>query len=134
LIYIFFDSAKFKKVFINAHITSESGESAEMDESCLSLPGMSEKVSRLPKLEINYLDENFVPHTESYDGIIARIIQHEYDHIDGVLYVDRLSNFKKILLKGKLRDISIGNVEVAYKMTFPIEISRSFPLSSILDE
>lgn len=113
------ETADFKKVFINAHITSESGESAEMDESCLSLPGLSEKVGRLPKLEISYVDENFEPHTETYDGIIARIIQHEYDHIDGVLYVDRLSHFKKILLKGKLRDISTGNVDVAYKMTFP---------------
>lgn len=113
------ETKDFKKVFINAYIEEESGEEAELSESCLSLPGMSEEVARKPKLTIRYVDENFVPQKETYEGLIARIIQHEYDHIDGILYVDRLSGLRKMLLKGKLRDISIGNVDVEYKMNFP---------------
>jgi peptide deformylase len=114
------EAKDFKKVFINAHLLVEEGAEAEMDESCLSLPGMSEPVSRKPRLKINYVDEQFKPHEEVYEGLIARIIQHEYDHIDGVLYVDRISSFRRILLKGKLRDISTGNIDVEYKMTFPM--------------
>ncbi len=109
----------FKKVFINAHIVEETGETAEMEEGCLSLPGMREPVSRQPIITIKYVNEQFEPFTESYEGILARIIQHEYDHIDGMLYVDRLSTFKRMLLKGKLRDISSGEVDVDYKMIFP---------------
>lgn len=109
----------FKKVFINAHIIEETGEDWTMGEGCLSLPGMNEDVSRKPELTIEYVDELFQFHRETYDGILARIIQHEYDHIDGILYVDRLTPFKKMLLKGKLRDISEGKVDVDYKMTFP---------------
>jgi len=113
------ETANFKKVFINAHITEETGEEVVMSEGCLSLPGMNEDVSRKPALVLSYLDENFVAHTESYDGFVARIIQHEYDHIDGILYVDRLNNLRRMLLKGKLRDISTGKVEVDYRMIFP---------------
>ncbi len=113
------ETKDFKKVFINAHIVHEAGEDADMDESCLSLPGMSESVYRKPKLTIEYLDEHFKPYKETYEGIIARIIQHEYDHIDGILYVDRISSFRRMLLKGKLRDIATGNVDVEYKMIFP---------------
>jgi len=109
----------FKKVFINAHIIEEKGEEWAMSEGCLSIPGMNEEVSRKPELTIEYLDENFEPHKESYDGILARIIQHEYDHIDGILYVDRLTHLRKMLLKGKLRDISEGKVDVEYRMLFP---------------
>ncbi len=118
------EAKDFKKVFINAHIEEETGEEVELSESCLSLPGMSEEVARKPKLTISYLDEQFTPHTETYEGLIARIIQHEYDHIDGVLYVDRISGLRKMLLKGKLRDISIGNVDVEYKMHFPKQRKR----------
>jgi peptide deformylase len=111
--------AGFKKVFINAHILEESGEEWSFAEGCLSVPGINEEVSRKSNLTISYVDENFEPHTESYDGIVARIIQHEYDHIDGKLFVERLTHFKKMLLKGKLSDISIGKVDVSYKMIFP---------------
>lgn len=113
------ETKDFKKVFINAHIIEQTGEEWSMGEGCLSLPGMNEDVSRQPELEIEYLDEHFEKHREKYDGILARIIQHEYDHIDGILYVDRLTPFKRMLLKGKLRDISEGKVDVDYKMTFP---------------
>lgn len=113
------ETKDFKKVFINAHILEESGEEVIMSEGCLSLPNMNEEVSRKPDLVINYLDENFQPHTETYGGFIARVIQHEYDHIDGMLYVDRISPFRKMLLKGKLRDITEGKVDVNYRMIFP---------------
>ncbi|MCE1202346.1 MAG: peptide deformylase [Bacteroidia bacterium] len=109
----------FKKVFINAHITDERGEEVTMSEGCLSIPGLNEDVSRKPSLTITYLDENFNPHTEEYSGFVARVIQHEYDHIDGVLYVDRLSAMRKLLLKNKLKDISEGRIDVDYKMIFP---------------
>jgi peptide deformylase len=109
----------FKKVFINAHITNETGEEVMMSEGCLSLPGMNENVSRKPNLTISYVDENFHPRTEEYSGFVARVIQHEYDHIDGILYVDRLSPMRKMLLKNKLKDISEGRVDVDYKMIFP---------------
>ncbi|PKP52324.1 MAG: peptide deformylase [Bacteroidetes bacterium HGW-Bacteroidetes-1] len=113
------ETKDFKKVFINAHITEESGEEVVIGEGCLSIPGLNEEVSRKPKLIIQYLDENFEPHQESYDSFVARVLQHEYDHIDGVLYVDRITPFRRILLKGKLRDISEGKVDVEYKMLFP---------------
>lgn len=109
----------FKKVFINAHITDENGDEVSMSEGCLSIPGLNEDVSRKPNLTISYLDENFNPHTEEYSGFVARVIQHEYDHIDGVLYVDRLSAMRRLLLKNKLKDISEGKVDVDYKMIFP---------------
>jgi len=109
----------FKKVFINAHITEESGEEWVFNEGCLSIPEIREDVSRPPRLRIQYVDENFVPHDEVYEGIPARIIQHEYDHIDGILFVDRINTLRKMLLKRKLMDISTGNIKVAYKMIFP---------------
>jgi len=111
--------AGFKKVFINAHILEQTGEEWAMSEGCLSLPGINEEVNRKSTITISYLDENFEPHTEIHDGIVARIIQHEYDHIDGKVFVDRLTPFRKLLLKGKLNDISMGEVDVAYKMIFP---------------
>lgn len=119
------EAKDFKKIFINAHILEETGEEVTMSEGCLSLPGLSEEVSRKPRLEINYLDENFVARNEVYDGFMARVIQHEYDHIEGVLYVDRLPPFRRLMLKGKLRDISEGNVDVEYKMTFPVSKRKS---------
>jgi peptide deformylase len=111
--------AGFKKVFINAHILEESGEEWDFNEGCLSIPGINEDVSRPPVITMKYMDENFEERTEIFDGISARIIQHEYDHIDGKLFVDRLTHFRKILLKGKLADISVGKVDVSYRMLFP---------------
>ncbi len=109
----------FKKVFINAHITEMYDPEIVMNEGCLSIPGLNEEVPRKDGIMISYVDEHFQPHTERYNGFIARVIQHEYDHIDGVLYVDRIAAFRKMLLKGKLRDISEGNVDVEYRMLFP---------------
>ena len=107
-----------KKVFINAHIIEEEGEEWLFNEGCLSFPKLREDVLRKPKFRIKYVDENFEPHDEWYEGVVARIIQHEYDHTDGIVFIDRLSSLKKQLIKGKLNDIMIGNVEVSYKIKF----------------
>ena len=98
----------FKKTFINAQIIEESGDDWAFSEGCLSIPDVREDVMRPPKVTIRYQDENFKMHTEVYEGLIARVIQHEYDHIEGVLFTDKLSSFKKRLLKGKLNNISKG--------------------------
>jgi peptide deformylase len=109
----------FKRVFINATIESEAGKSWVFNEGCLSIPDIREDVTRLDTVTLRYLDENFKEHTEVYDGLLARIIQHEYDHIEGVLFTDKLSSLKKRLLKGRLADISKGKIKVDYKMRFP---------------
>ena len=109
----------FKKVFINPEIVEVSDETWTFNEGCLSLPDMHEDVVRPSKITINYLDENFVEHEEEYDGICARVIQHEYDHLEGKVYVDRVAPMRKMMLKNKLRNISEGNVYVDYKMIFP---------------
>lgn len=111
----------FKRVFINAKILEENGDVWKFNEGCLSIPGIREDVSRKPEIQVSYLDENFNPHSETFTGIAARIIQHEYDHIEGVLFTDKLSSLKKKLLKGKLNDITIGQVDVKYRMRFPIK-------------
>jgi len=111
----------FKRVFINAHIIEEEGEKWKFNEGCLSIPTIREDVERKPDLKIRYLDEKFVKHEESFSGIKARIIQHEYDHIDGILFTDRINPLRKRLLKRKLTDISKGMVEVSYKMKFPLK-------------
>lgn len=108
-----------KKVFINAHILEQSGEEWKFNEGCLSIPDIREDVKRQPTIVIEYQDENFVKHTETFSDIRARVIQHEYDHIDGVLFTDHLSPLKKKLVKGKLTKISQGDVSVNYKMRFP---------------
>ena len=107
-----------KKVFINAIIIEETGEDRDFNEGCLSIPDVREDVSRKPTITIEYMDENFKKHTDTYDGITARIIQHEYDHIDGILFIDKLSALRKRMIKGKLIDISKGKVNVSYKMRF----------------
>lgn len=112
---------EFKKVFINPQIIEETGIEWDFNEGCLSIPDIREDVKRKPVLKIRYVDENFVPHTEQYEGVAARIIQHEYDHIEGILFTDKLSPFKKRLLKGKLANISKGNIKVDYKMRFPLK-------------
>jgi peptide deformylase len=108
----------FKKVFINAEISNEKGEEWGFNEGCLSIPGIREEVFRKEKLTIKYWDENFKEHKESYDGYAARIIQHEYDHIEGKLFTDLISPLRKRLLKRKLEEISRGDVDVSYKMKF----------------
>ncbi|MCF8304597.1 MAG: peptide deformylase [Bacteroidales bacterium] len=115
-----FPEAKdFKKVFINAEIIEEGMDEDMMQEGCLSIPEIREEVSRPDWIRIQYYDENFNFHDEQYKGVLARIIQHEYDHIEGILFVDHLSSLKKTLLKRKLNDISKGNINVDYKMIFP---------------
>jgi len=109
----------FKKTFINAQILEESGDEWAFNEGCLSIPDVREDVFRQPTIKIQYQDENFKTHVEEYDGLIARVIQHEYDHIEGVLFTDKLSSFKKRLIKGKLTNISKGKIKIDYKMRFP---------------
>lgn len=109
----------FQKVFINPEILWEEGDDWAFTEGCLSIPGIREDVTRPSKLRINYLDENFVEHEEEFDGMKARIIQHEYDHIEGVLFTDYLSPFKKRILKGKLNNISRGKCDADYKIKAP---------------
>ncbi|TXN35096.1 peptide deformylase [Flagellimonas hymeniacidonis] len=109
----------FKKVFINAKIEAETGDEWDFNEGCLSIPDIREDVKRKPEITITYLDENFKEHTETYDGLLARVIQHEYDHIEGVLFTDKLSSLKKRLLKSRLDKISKGKIDVDYRMRFP---------------
>lgn len=109
----------FKKVFINAKIIEETGKEWDFNEGCLSIPDIREDVKRKPEITITYMDENFKPHTETYDGLLARVIQHEYDHIEGIMFTDKLSSLKKRLLKGRLEKISKGKIDVDYRMRFP---------------
>jgi len=114
------DLSEFQKVFINPEIIEEDGDEWEFNEGCLSIPAIREDIERKPYIRINYLDEHFNEQEERFSGLKARIIQHEYDHIEGVLFVDHLSPLKKKMLKGKLTDISKGKVDVDYKMVFPL--------------
>ena len=109
----------FKRTFINAKIIEEIGEEWSFNEGCLSIPNVREEVLRKPVIKVEYQDENFKNHTETFDGLIARVIQHEYDHIEGVLFTDKVSSLKKRLLKGKLSNISKGKTSVDYRMRFP---------------
>ncbi|MEH6764570.1 MAG: peptide deformylase [Aequorivita antarctica] len=109
----------FKRVFINARILDESGDEWAFNEGCLSIPDVREDVFRQPDIVIEYEDENFKKHKETFSGIVARIIQHEYDHIEGILFTDKLSPLKKRLIKSKLANISKGNVSIDYRMKFP---------------
>ncbi len=113
------DMEDFKKVFVNPEILWEEGKEWAFEEGCLSIPGVREDVNRPPKLRINYLDENFEEHEEEFDGMKARIIQHEYDHIEGVLFTDHLTPLKKRLLKGRLNNISKGKCDADYKIRVP---------------
>jgi peptide deformylase len=112
------EAAGFKKAFINPKIVDESGEPWIFNEGCLSFPTLREDIKRKPNIKIEYYDETFNFYSEEYSGIIARIIQHEYDHINGIVFVDHLSQLKKRLLKRKLSDIATGEVEIKYKMKF----------------
>lgn len=114
----------FKKVFINPIIEEESGDEWGFEEGCLSIPKIREEVMRQPKIRITYYDENWEFHDETYEGYAARVIQHEYDHVDGVLFTDHLSPLKRRILKKKLINISKGDIDVKYRMKFPVTKKR----------
>ena len=109
-----------KRAFINPHMVSETGEQWGFEEGCLSIPGVREMVLRCPDIVLRYEDENRQVHEEAFSGMAARIIQHEYDHLEGILFTDKLSAFKKQLLKGRLARISKGDVKHEYRMKFPV--------------
>jgi peptide deformylase len=109
----------FKQTFINAKMLEEDGDEWSFNEGCLSIPDVREDVFRKPDITIEYYDEDFKKHTKSFSGLAARVIQHEYDHIEGILFTDKLSSFKKRLLKTKLSNISKGKIKVDYRMRFP---------------
>jgi len=109
----------FKRVFINPKIIEETGDEWVFNEGCLSIPDVREDVFRQATVTLEYLDENFKKHQETIGGMAARIIQHEYDHVEGILFTDKLSPLKKRLIKSKLTNISKGNVKIDYKMRFP---------------
>ena len=110
--------SNFKKTFINAKITEETGDKWLFNEGCLSIPGVREDVSRQKQITIQFVDEQFTPQRLTLTGLAARVVQHEYDHIEGILFTDKLSSFKKQLIKGKLTNISKGKVKVDYRMKF----------------
>ena len=111
----------FKKVFINPKIINENGSLWEFNEGCLSIPEIREDVSRRSKIIIEYFDENFQFHRLELSGLAARVVQHEYDHIEGILFNDHVSSLKKRLIKRKLNNISSGSIKVDYEMKFNIK-------------
>jgi len=113
------DEPGLKQVFINAHVKGLNGEEWSYNEGCLSIPKIREDVIRNETVTLSYLDENFQPHEQTFHGVTARVILHEYDHIEGKLFIDYLKPLKRKLLRGKLDDISKGKVKVDYKMVFP---------------
>lgn len=115
------DMSDFRKVFINPVMLEELGDLWEYEEGCLSIPNIREKVGRKEKLRIRYYDEAWNLHEDEFDGMKARIIQHEYDHIEGKMFVDYLTPLKKRLLKGKLSDISKGKVDTEYRISAPLK-------------
>jgi peptide deformylase len=112
------DEPGVKRVFINAHIKEFMGDDWSYNEGCLSIPKIREDVMRPEEIVIEYVDVNFEPHTETFDGITARVIQHEYDHIQGKLFIDYLKPLRKKMLSGKLNDISKGKLKMDYKMMY----------------
>ena len=113
------DEPGFKGVFINAHIASLSGKEWSYNEGCLSIPKVREDIMRQETVVLDYVDENFVPQQKTFIGLTARIILHEYDHIDGKLFIDHISPLKRTLLRRKLDDISKGRINTDYRMLFP---------------
>ncbi len=113
------DAPGIKAVFINAHVVELSGEEWSYNEGCLSIPKIREDISRNETVRLRYLDENFEQQEKEFNGLTARVILHEYDHIEGKLFIDYLPPLKRKLMKGKLNDISRGIVKVDYKMLFP---------------
>jgi peptide deformylase len=110
-----------KEVFINAEMIEEKGEVWKFEEGCLSIPGIREDVLRKPKITIKYFNEKFEEKTQTFDDLTARVIQHEYDHIEGKLFIDHIKPIRKSLLKSKLENISKGKVDVNYRMKFPLK-------------
>ena len=115
----------FKRVFINPLMVQEEGSEWEFNEGCLSIPDVREDVSRKERIKIQFLDKNFKPQELELDGMAARVVQHEYDHLEGILFTDHLSPLKRRLLKGRLNTISKGAIQVDYPMKFPIKQKRS---------
>lgn len=113
------DEPGTKQVFINAHIVEEDGEEWMYNEGCLSIPKIREDIYRHQAVTLQYRDENFEPQMKLFSGLTARVILHEYDHIEGKLFIDYISPLKRKLMKGKLNDISKGKIDVDYKMLFP---------------
>jgi len=113
-----FETASVKKTFINPEIVDELGELKSFEEGCLSIPNVRENINRKSEIKIKYFDENFILHQEVFSGIVARVIQHEYDHVEGVLFTDKVSPLKKKLIKGKLNSIMTGKVSADYVMNF----------------
>ena len=111
--------ANFKHVFINPKIVKQEGEEWAFNEGCLSIPDVREDVFRQPEITIEYQDEKFEKHTAVLNGLAARVFQHEYDHIEGVLFTDKLSSLKKRLIKKRLEKISLGKIDIDYRMRFP---------------
>ncbi|MFZ1687540.1 MAG: peptide deformylase [Flavobacteriales bacterium] len=107
-----------KRVFINPYIVEEEGEEWPFEEGCLSIPGIREEVKRQPTIVLQWQDEEFKDHEEAFTGFAARVIQHEHDHLDGKLFIDKLPVLRRTMLKGKLRDISHGKTDAKYKMRF----------------
>lgn len=112
-------SEGFKRVFINPVIHDETGSKWNFREGCLSIPKIREEVLRHETVRVSWLDENFKPQEGTFEGYVARVIQHEYDHLEGVLFTERINPFRRRLLKGKLSDITKGKVETDYRMRFP---------------
>ena len=115
------ESKGLKRAFVNTEIIEESGDPWAFEEGCLSIPGIREDVNRQPEVHIRYRDEHFTEKEETFTGVIARIIQHEYDHTQGVLFTDYLSPLKKRLLKGRLSNISKGKVDADYRVKAPLK-------------
>lgn len=113
------DEPGFKAVFINAHIVELNGKDWSYNEGCLSIPKVREDIMRQESVTLRYVDENFLPQTKTFNGLTARVILHEYDHIEGKLFIDHIKPLKRTLLKRKLEDISKGKVKVDYRMLFP---------------
>ncbi len=114
----------FKRVFINPEVIESSGDSWNFEEGCLSIPGIRADVQRPPSVTIRYQDEDWQEHTETLDGMAARIVLHEYDHVEGVLFTDRINGLKRRLLKGKLNSISKGQAKADYKVKVPTKLAR----------
>lgn len=115
----FSDAPGIKSVFINAHVVELDGDEWPYNEGCLSIPKIREDILRQDTVTLEFMDENFQPHTRTFTGLSARVIQHEYDHLEGKLFIDYISPLKRKLMKGRLTDISKGKVSVDYKMLFP---------------
>lgn len=113
-----------KRVFINPEILELKGESWSFEEGCLSIPGIRADVARPPKVKIRYFDENWEEHTDTLEGIPARVVLHEYDHIEGILFTDHIKGLKKRLIKNKLQNISKGQFDASYKVKVPAKVLK----------